>query len=143
MTETTTETVEAPQKAEEQQQNGNSEAAKYRRQLREAEAERDTLRSRVESLQRSDVERIASTKIEKASAVWAAGSQLADLLDEDGNVDPEKVAAAAESARDSLGLKHVPDPGVIPNQGTTPQSVAPEAMSWAAALDPHAHDNVD
>jgi hypothetical protein len=142
-TETTTETVDAPHKTEEQQQNGNSEAAKYRRQLRETETERDTLRSRVESMQRAEVERIAGGRIEKGSALWATGSELADLLDEDGNVDPDKVAEAADTARDSLGLKHVVDPGVIPSQGDIPDRNRAPRLSWSEALDPNAHDNAN
>ncbi len=90
------------------EQQPNQEAAKWRRQLRETEAERDTLRSRVEAMQRSEVERLAAGRLAKPASLWAAGAQLADLLTEDGDVDPEKVAAALDSAVDSLGLTELP-----------------------------------
>ena len=90
------------------EQQPNQEAAKWRRQLREAEAERDTLRGRVEAMQRSEIERLASGRLAKPESLWAAGAQLADLLDEQGSVDPEKVEEAVTSAVDSLGLEQVP-----------------------------------
>lgn len=80
---------------------GGRREAKYRRQLRDTEAERDTLRSTVETLQRAEAERLSS--LDKPAALWAAGTTLADVLDDDGTVDPEKVKAAADAAADALG----------------------------------------
>lgn len=84
---------------------GNSEAAKWRRRLRDAEAERDALTERLAGLQRAEAERLAGEHIAKSSALWAAGVDLADLLTDEGQVDPEKVAAAAAQARDTLGVE--------------------------------------
>ncbi|WGJ84238.1 hypothetical protein [Gordonia sp. SMJS1] len=97
--------------------------ARYRVQLRETEAERDTLAGRVETMQRAEVERLAADVIGKPAALWATDTTLADLLDDDGLVDPDKVAAAAHAAKDTLGLeigaaerkKRGP---VVPREGT-------------------------
>ncbi|UYM05467.1 hypothetical protein [Solicola gregarius] len=71
---------------------GNPEAARYRVERNEARAERDNLLERVTSLQGAEVARLAT-----GPGKLHDGSDLAfsdALLDEDGNVDPEKVAAA-------------------------------------------------
>lgn len=84
---------------------GNSEAAKWRRRLRDAEAERDALTERLTGLQRAEAERLAGEHIVKGAALWATGIDVADVLDEAGQVDPEKVAAFSAQARDSLGVE--------------------------------------
>lgn len=97
--------------------------ARYRVQLRETEAERDTLAARVETMQRAEVERLAADVIAKPDALWASDTTLADLLDDDGQVDRDKVAAAAHAAKEKLGLeigeaarkKRGP---VVPREGT-------------------------
>ncbi|MCV7111326.1 hypothetical protein [Mycolicibacterium setense] len=74
---------------------GNREAAKYRRKLRDTEAERDTLRERLAVLQRSEVERLVANRFRDPSDVWRDGAQVDDLLDDNGNIDPAKVETAA------------------------------------------------
>lgn len=68
-----------------------AEAAKYRRRLRETEAERDNLLARVEHLQRGEIERLITGKLTDPADIWRDGAQLADLLDDDGDIDPDKV----------------------------------------------------
>ena len=95
-----------------------AEAAKYRRRLRETEAERDALAARVEALQRAEVERVAADTLARPEALWAAGTDLAALLTEDGAVDPEAVAQAVTDARDRLGLAPAQrTPRADPSQG--------------------------
>lgn len=77
------------------QGNDDREAAKYRRKLRDAEAERDTLRTRLETLQRTEAERLAGEHLADGSDLWRDGAELAGMLDDDGNVSAEKVTAAA------------------------------------------------
>src|SRR5699024_7564560 len=90
------------QQTEDTGKTGN-EAAKYRRRLRAAEAQRDALTERLETMQRAEVERLAGEHIAKGESLWAAAS-LADVLDDAGNVDPQRVAAAAQEAQERLGL---------------------------------------
>lgn len=92
--------------------------ARYRTQLRETEAERDALTQRLEALQRSEVERLAAAKVDKPQAIWAAGTDLADLLDDAGNIDPDKVTEAAEKARTELGLAKPWAAPIVPLEGT-------------------------
>lgn len=96
------------------------EAAKYRRQLRETEAERDTLRGRLESFQRTEVERIAGATITHPAGLWAAGVELSGLLTDEGMVDPGKVGEATRQAADALGLTRRPPPGYVAREGSNP-----------------------
>ncbi len=85
-------TGDKPTAAPQTEQHGDGhEAAKYRRRLREAEAERDTLGSRVETMQRAEVERLAAADLAAPADMWLTGTALPDLLDDDGDVDPAKV----------------------------------------------------
>lgn len=97
--------------------NLNKRQARYRRQLRETEAERDQLRATVETMQRAEVERLASKAIQKPTALWSADVQLADLLDDTGAVDPAKVNTAVQNARDTLGLATTRPPGYVRGEG--------------------------
>lgn len=99
------------------------DAAKYRRRLRETEAERDTLAAQVESLQREAIEAQANAQAVKPAALWASGVALADMLTETGTVDADKVASACNAARDALGL----GPryrNTVPREGGSPGSSA-------------------
>lgn len=84
------------------------EAAKYRKRLREVEAENTALKEQLTALRRAEVERL--TGLPKPAALWAAGTELEDLLDDAGVVDPAKVAAAVEVARETLGMTLPPAP---------------------------------
>ncbi len=64
-----------------------------------AESERDALRGRLETLQKAQVEELASSgtllgfsSLKDGRGLWLAGVQLSDLLDDEGQVDQEKVA---------------------------------------------------
>lgn len=134
-----TEAQETPQDttAEDQAPDDGSkagkEAAKYRRQLRETEAERDALAQRVETLQRAEAERIAGETVTRPAALWAAGIELPDLLDADGNVDPHRVREAVRTAAESLGLARASrTPKPDPSQGAHGHG-AP-ANQWETAM---------
>lgn len=134
-TDTTTTDTTVPEPAEENR--ADREAAKYRRQLRDTEKERDTLASRLEALQRAEAERIAASKIDKGASLWASGVSLPDLLDADGNVDQDKVTAAAETAREALGLKAPLRGPMLPNVGRTPEdnpNFKHARTTWADAI---------
>lgn len=113
---------------------------RYREQLRAAEAERDTLRQNIENMQRREVERLAADHITKPGALWTAGTELADLLGDDGAVDPDKVAAATADARKELGLEHPQAQRargpVISGEGRTYRGRGDggRSGSWAAAF---------
>ncbi|ONM47168.1 hypothetical protein [Nocardia donostiensis] len=77
-----------------EQQSGNREAAKYRRQLRDTETERDQLRERVTAYERAEVERLVADHLADPADLWVAGTELDALRGKGGAVDPEKVKAA-------------------------------------------------
>lgn len=82
--------------------NPNREAAKYRTKLRETEAERDTLAGRLEMMQRAEVARLAGEKLAiGADILDIAGTPLAELLSDEGTVDPDKVTAATDALLES------------------------------------------
>ena len=99
---------------------GSSEAAKWRRRLRDTEAERDALKGHAEAAQRTLINYLA----EKAGriapdALWASGVTLEQLLDDAGDVDPARVEAAVEKAatRFRLTRRMKPDPSQGPHGG--------------------------
>lgn len=82
---------------QDQTQGKNNEAARYRRRLRDTEAERDTLKARLEVLQRGEVERLIADRFADPADIWRDGATLDGLLTEDGNVDPTQVDDLAKS----------------------------------------------
>lgn len=109
--------TEQPEEGKAEEGKAGREAAKYRRQLRDAEAERDSLRGTVETLQRRMIEKHAGQTIAKPEALWAAGIDLGDLLDGDGMPDDEKVRAACVKASESLGLSRPRGGNYVPGEG--------------------------
>lgn len=101
---------------------GNKEAAKYRTRLRAAEAERDALATRVQSLQRAEAERLAGEHLAKGAALWAGGTELADLLDVDGNLDTAKIATRAAQVREEYGIPRRTT-HIVPREGNNPPVV--------------------
>lgn len=71
------------------------EAAKYRRRLRDTEAERDTLAGQVQTLQRAEAERLAADVLAVPADLWLTDTDLETVLT-DGMVDADKVTALAE-----------------------------------------------
>lgn len=91
-----TDQASEPQEAAERPENANREAAKYRRQLRDAEAERDRLAETVTRYQRAEAEQYAEAAgMVRGADLFDLGADLASMLAEDGTVDAEKVAATA------------------------------------------------
>ncbi|MDQ1247533.1 MAG: hypothetical protein QG597_1903 [Actinomycetota bacterium] len=106
-----------------------SEAARYRRKLREVEAERDRLAAQVEQLQRGIVEGLLEVEVVGIDALSATGAELAALLDDNGLPDTHKVRQAAQDARAALGI---PGPLYVPQEGRwtplTPRRTFPDAF---------------
>lgn len=98
----------------------NREAAKYRRQLRQAETERDALAEQVAVLQREQIADYVRRELGiSVEGFWASGAELESLLAEDGRIDPDAVRAAGAAAVTSLGLSKMPrSPRPNPQQGS-------------------------
>lgn len=74
------------------------EAARYRTAARDAATERDGLAERLVTAQRREVERLAGgvRGLADAADLWKDGTELVDLLDEAGDVDPARVTEAVK-----------------------------------------------
>lgn len=112
----------------------NREAARYRTQLRQVEAERDRLAGQVEALQRQAIERlVVETHRGKPAGLWASGVTVADLVNEDGTVNPDKVKQAWDKAAAELGLRVKPAGLYVPGLGNIPD-MSGTRPSWSDAL---------
>lgn len=118
--------------------NPNREAAKWRTKLRDAEAQRDAVTAKLEAMQRAAIDTQVTALGIKPAAVWAAGADLADLLDENGVPDAAKVASAAASAKEALGI---PGP-TRPSRGMHSGASAPSVTrnGFVDAFRPRSHD---
>ncbi len=113
---------------------GNAEAARWRTRLRTTEAELTTARTRLETLQRAEVERLASDTLAQGSDVFTvAGIALDEVLTPEGTVDADLVRMAVAqlvATRPGLhkGAKQVaPDVG----QGNRGTAGASSGRSWS------------
>ena len=125
--------VESTAKATEETGNPNAEAARYRTRLRETEAERDTIAGQLEKYQRREAQRLA-TDLSKPADLWLDGTDVADVLDDDGQVDPVAVAAIqAKVLEGRPGLSNQrPAPRPDPSQGARGGPTTGD--DWAAVL---------
>lgn len=131
-TETSTASGAEAQPPEGDAETGNVEAAKYRRRLRDTEAERDAARQAADAAQRALVDHLAeSLERVKPAALWASGVTLKDLVDDAGNVDTAKLKAACAAAAHSFGLSRIPKPD--PSAGQNGSSTTNGGFSAAFA----------
>lgn len=117
-----------------QLEDGNAEAAKYRRRLRDTEKQRDTLAAHVEALQRAHIEAALTKSGVKPDAVFAV-AELADLVAEDGTIDADKLAAAVDAARAKFGITTPSKGAHVPGVGNQP-ATRPRADAWRDAFTP-------
>lgn len=66
-----------------------------RQRAQKAEAERDELRTRVDRFARRDAERLAAELLTDGGDLWSHGVKLDDVLNDDGDIDAEKVRTVA------------------------------------------------
>lgn len=117
------------------------EAAKYRRQLREAESERDQLAEQVKLLRVRDVQLALNQEglsEGQIKALWDIGLDPLSFLDDAGDVNSAKVAGVTQTLKDAWApsdLMGRPKPALQPalTGGATP-GVIPEAKTWANAI---------
>ncbi len=111
-----------------------AEAAKYRRRLRETETERDGLAERLAGYQRREAERLAADTLSRGDDLWIGDTDVAAVLDDAGNVDPDKVGAAVQAVLDGrpqLGRAHG---RVKPNPQQGKPSSPQQGGSWSELL---------
>lgn len=110
---------------------------RYRGERDSAREERDALAGRVERMQRTEIERLAADALAHPSDLFTlSGNTPADYLTDDGDVDPDKVAAdvaAVIAERPGLG-KHAP--AFDPSQGLGGKPRPKQVPTWSALLAP-------
>ncbi|UYM04214.1 hypothetical protein [Solicola gregarius] len=141
-TDTSTETTEAtetpqdPPESDEQTaeetegRRGNPEAARYRVERNEARAERDALLERISALQAAEVGRLAA-----GPGKLHDGSDLPfseTLLDDDGNVDREKVDAAVAELVEAK--PHLAQPAYGGDVGLGNRGGSDTSTTWASVI---------
>ncbi|WML64763.1 hypothetical protein [Rhodococcus sp. AH-ZY2] len=112
---------------------GNSEAARYRRQLRDTEAQRDQLAERITVYERGEAQRHAD-RLADPTDLWTAGIELDELRGVDGTIDPTKVAAAVDQVlrdRPHWAKSRTPQPDR--RQGASGEPVHP-GRGWSGVL---------
>lgn len=114
----------------------DNEAASYRRRLRDTEAQRDALTDRLATLQRAQADQIIESLGIRPQAVWLAGTTLDGLLGDDGDVDPERVQAAAAEAAESLGITPVRQPEGLSGLHSGTMRPPPAADGWVQVFGP-------
>lgn len=125
----------------------NREAAKYRRQLRDVEAQRDQLGERLAAMQQSQAETLAREHLADGADIWRDGLELSAVLDNDGNLDPAKVAAAAKATRTAHPHWAAPQPHKVIKRNqfasgaTGRQLHDPAPTSWQKVLNTRLGDD--
>lgn len=86
------------------------EAAEYRRQLREAEAERDGLRDVLHRTRQAVIGQAVNVAGLMQKMWEASGHDIATLLDDSGLIDEAKLAQAPTKTATDLGPDRPPQP---------------------------------
>jgi len=107
--------------------------ARYRTERNEARTQVAELTERVTRMQRSEVERQAAG-LHDPAGLWGAGLDLAELLTEDGDVDPERVAEAVAALADSKPYMLRPPRGSNFGQGRRPLVDSGSGTTWGSVL---------
>ncbi|WP_420879813.1 hypothetical protein [Rhodococcus sp. (in: high G+C Gram-positive bacteria)] len=111
-----------------------SKEARYRVERNLAREELTAAQARIERLQRAEVERLAADAgLAHASDVFTlSGNEPVDYLDDDGNVDPVRVAADVDAVlAERPGLRKNA-PAFDPTQGHGGAKPKQSAPSWGA-----------
>ena len=87
--------------------NPNHEAAKWRKQLREAQAGQETANQQILALQNQIITANLTPGL-KPEAFQLAHPNIADLLNPDGSVNLEAVKEASRTAAETLGVRTGP-----------------------------------
>ena len=136
----TTEDTPAPEGAEDEHQDAddtkaqNAEAAKYRRRLRDAQAELKSVTAQLDAVQRQQAESLIAASGVKPEAIWAV-TELAGVLDDDGSVSEEKIAEAVTAAREKFGIAKPAKGSLVPGVGNQPIG-NPRVNRWSEAFAP-------
>lgn len=111
---------------------------RYRQRLRETEAQRDNLLQRVEHMQRNEVQRLTADRLADPADLWR-DTELADLLDDDGNIDTTKVDGRVRDLLEEHPHWATPSPKMVNRNALKSGASAPEGPRkdpWVSAFSP-------
>lgn len=137
--ETTEQDDDTPGDAGAEHESSNGEAAKRRRQLREAQTELSTVREQLTGYQRRHAELAVADVLDNPADLFDIGhADLTDYLDDSGDIRTDELRAAAAALieqRPQLGKDYTPPwpAGADFGIGVRSQS-APSGASWSAVL---------
>lgn len=135
--------TDAEARGEDEKPSANSEAARYRTQLRAAETALEAANEKIAAYQRSDVLRAASDLAQPVDLLEVGGHDLAAFITEEGAIDAEAVASAVAALLQTRpGLaKNYRRPGspTHPNfgQGAPATSGKGRPTTWDKFLNPY------
>lgn len=115
------------------------DAGKYRRQARAAETELEKARATVSAHNRQAAETLAAGKMANGADLWVAGVDLDQLIDDEGKVDPARVADAVDAVLGERPHWAVPKPAQGGFDGGARRHAEPEPdrdETWAKVLQP-------
>lgn len=113
---------------------GNREAAKYRRQLRDTEAERDTLRTQLDAARWQLLEPTGKAGHISTDVMRKLGHTVDEFVRDDGNVDHDAYRATARALAEDLGVA-IPTGTYVPTEGAGKRNLPPNArQSFVNAL---------
>lgn len=128
---TAPEDVDQPDAEQEQEpDNGNAEAAKWRRKLRDAEAERDALTEQLTAQHRAIIDWRATNAARGAvdpQLLDAAGIDITDLLDDNGHLDMTAVDTFIDDTATKFRVHRTIKPN--PQQGNPSTARAATTMA--------------
>lgn len=125
-------------------ESSNGEAAKRRRQLREAQTKLATVRDQLTTYQRRHAEQAVADVLANPADLFDIGSaNLADYIDDNGDIRTDELRAAAGALieqRPQLGANYIPPmpTNYDSGQGVRSQS-APSGASWSEVLSDQRH----
>jgi hypothetical protein len=113
------------------------EAAKYRRQLRETEGERDVMASQLEAARGELAEAVLRGVLAQPAAFWLTGAKVGDFFGEDGRLDAARLRSAAQAAAAESGLAVAENQTVIASPTLRREGQLDAAgAGWSSAFGP-------
>ena len=144
ITDTAEQNDDTPPDVDGEHDSSNGEAAKRRRQLREAQTELATVRDQLTTYQRRHAEQALADVLANPADLFDIGSaNLADYLDDNGDIQTDELRAAAAALieqRPQLGANYIPPMPTNYDSGQGARShSAPSGASWSEVLSDQRH----
>jgi hypothetical protein len=115
---------------------GSRESQKYRRRAQTAESERDELRRQLDNQRGAIVAAAATAGGIDAELLSATGVSAADVLDDAGLIDVDKLSGAIAAVRERYRIP-APPRMPLPNAHQGRRDGGPAGQSWQSVINPN------